>query len=379
MSHTAPTATTAADHAFRSRVLIGISLTTLLLSGLLGVSNVGRGAAVIYGAVQLGYAGLSGYVCWAAIKQRLPNWVVYLYALTLTGLVLSGTAISSIQAYNVVWALTLPTINYLLFGQRIALPLSLFAFATTLYTLSLKEFTFGTPPFNNLMLSYLLVWGISHSYEANRARNEQQLRRQALTDPLTGIGNRLAMQQTFAELQRAPASAGLALLLIDIDWFKQVNDSFGHEAGDTVLKTLSRRLTQQEPDSALFRIGGEEFCLFMYSDKPATVAARARQLCEVIRATPITTHTGPIPVTISIGVTLSPPEPTLSMLLRDADTQLYVAKGAGRDQISMLGLVETPNSQAAAHQGRRRAHRDQSVSGSSLDATATPARKAGTG
>jgi diguanylate cyclase (GGDEF)-like protein len=168
--------------------------------------------------------------------------------------------------------------------------------------------------------------------KANRLLQELASR-----DPLTEIYNRRYFQElATAELERARRSGRPAsLLLIDIDHFKRVNDSFGHGAGDEVLKGVTSSIGVLLRDSDLFaRIGGEELVVLM----PETGLEPARLVAERLRvAIGAASHPAPnstVTVTASIGlaVTASPPEP-LAALLERADRALYAAKAAGRNRV----------------------------------------------
>ena len=184
-------------------------------------------------------------------------------------------------------------------------------------------------------------------------RQLDALRRQAASDPLTGIANR---RYFFEEGQRQlencrrlgrPGSAAL----LDIDFFKQVNDLHGHAAGDHVLAEVARILSRKAAAAGHLaaRDGGEEFCLFLSDmDLPA-----AQAFCEELRQSieaMVIVHQGKlIKVTISAGV--CPIEPTMSFdtLLQQADAYLYDAKRQGRNcVISPLSARVRPAAIAAA-------------------------------
>lgn len=156
----------------------------------------------------------------------------------------------------------------------------------------------------------------------------------ARTDGLTGLANRTAF---FERAETAIAGVGPvpgALLFIDVDHFKRVNDSYGHQAGDAVLCALAAaiRASIRELDLAA-RIGGEEFAVFLTgADRDAALetAERIRQTApEVGRGLGI----AGLSVTLSIGVCLRQPGQTLSEMLLTADRNLYTAKGRGRDLV----------------------------------------------
>jgi diguanylate cyclase (GGDEF)-like protein len=167
---------------------------------------------------------------------------------------------------------------------------------------------------------------------------ERELLRDACTDALTGLDNRRAMQERGAlELKRASrAGASVALILCDIDHFKSINDRYGHEAGDAVLRSVARTLhaTLRATD-LLGRWGGEEFLAVLVD----TDAPRAADVAERMRASIAATPLDGIPerVTISIGVSTQQNFEVVAIaweaLLKEADAHLYEAKSAGRNRV----------------------------------------------
>ena len=163
----------------------------------------------------------------------------------------------------------------------------------------------------------------------------------ALFDPLTGAHNRryaLPRLETMLQDERR-TGAPMAMMVADLDHFKQINDSFGHTAGDHVLIELCKGFSAALGPRDLFaRIGGEEFLLALPDCQRTTASLRARAFCERVRTEPFALPgtEAPAHVTISIGVAVLDPaleqeaEP-ISSLLNRADRALYGAKTAGRD------------------------------------------------
>ncbi len=171
-----------------------------------------------------------------------------------------------------------------------------------------------------------------------RKQMEDDLRRLAWTDALTGLHNRrhffeLAEQET-ARSQRYGRS--LAVLMIDIDHFKAVNDTYGHQAGDAVLQKLSAVAGKVSRGSDIIRrIGGEEFALLLPETEAHQAAAAAERLRVALAETAVQAPGAPaLHVTVSIGVTtLMPADGTFDTILARADAALYAAKGSGRNRI----------------------------------------------
>ncbi len=171
------------------------------------------------------------------------------------------------------------------------------------------------------------------------AQANQQLLALVREDALTGIANRrYFFEQANTEMQRAFRSGSLSLLMIDLDHFKLVNDTWGHAVGDAVLKNFS--VVARGPlrvADLLARIGGEEFAVLL----PATSADGARVVAERIREVVISQFIeipeGQITYTVSIGVTeLNAVADSLSSFMKRADTALYRAKELGRNRIEVF-------------------------------------------
>jgi diguanylate cyclase (GGDEF)-like protein len=170
---------------------------------------------------------------------------------------------------------------------------------------------------------------------------ELELQRDARTDALTGLDNRRAIQERAPlELKRARrAGVPVSLLLCDIDHFKSINDRYGHEAGDAVLRSVAAtlRATVRETD-LLGRWGGEEFLAVLVDADAGRAADVAERMRANVAATPL--EGLPEPATISIGVStrphLEPVGDAWEALLKEADTHLYRAKSAGRNRVVTL-------------------------------------------
>lgn len=173
----------------------------------------------------------------------------------------------------------------------------------------------------------------------------ERLRRQAETDALTGLLNRRALEQFGEELSH-PDSAGMAagLILFDIDYFKRINDSHGHLAGDRVLQEVARRVQAMiRGDDILVRYGGEEFA-FLTQASPGRDALRAKaeKLRAELQARPIVTEDGvSLTVTCSFGVAeVLPGDGAWLRLFQAADAALYAAKGGGRNRVEVAEPIE---------------------------------------
>lgn len=183
------------------------------------------------------------------------------------------------------------------------------------------------------------VWTFHDISEERRL--EEELRELASTDYLTGALNRRAFELGFrSELERARRhKIALCLVMIDLDHFKRVNDTHGHQAGDIVLKETTSRIAYALRDSDIFgRLGGEEFGILL----PHTGLEHAVEVAERLRATiardPIDVGGVSLVATASLGVTGYRPETDdLTAMIKRADAALYAAKAGGRDRVVCQG------------------------------------------
>jgi len=191
---------------------------------------------------------------------------------------------------------------------------------------------------------------LARKHEADRRRHETRRNmRWAMTDPLTGLHNRRfalpRLSELVAEMQQRQQGE-IAVMLLDLDRFKQVNDIHGHPAGDAVLAEIAARLAAGLPEGALLaRIGGEEF-LVVLPDCPARSARRiADELRRAVMTAPVllprSCARAELGVTVSVGMALGRAGPHLppldaETLLASADRALLNAKSSGRNRITVI-------------------------------------------
>ena len=156
-------------------------------------------------------------------------------------------------------------------------------------------------------------------------------------DSLTQVWNKRYLLETLErELKRRERTKqDLTLMVLDLDYFKNVNDTYGHLVGDDLLRQTANRLrkTLREED-ILARFGGEEFCIVLTETSESQAKACARRCLEVIAETPFSTASGKIAATISIGIGVAKTTMTCDQLIKIADDNLYKAKQLGRNRIS---------------------------------------------
>jgi diguanylate cyclase (GGDEF)-like protein len=169
-----------------------------------------------------------------------------------------------------------------------------------------------------------------------QVRFEEEMFRAAVTDPLTGVPNRRAFEErAAAEVARAQRhGVPVAAVFVDIDHFKQINDTHGHAAGDAVLRDVAQRIAStRRADDVLCRYGGEEFVLLLGYAGLEQAAACGERIRSQVQARPVSVESREVPVTVSVGVSAYRAGDTVASLLGRADAALYRAKSAGRNRV----------------------------------------------
>ncbi len=171
----------------------------------------------------------------------------------------------------------------------------------------------------------------------------QSAKEESMRDGLTGVNNRRAFDRYIKDLvdQNIVRRAGFAVLLLDIDDFKRINDSYGHPVGDRVLLALANACRQMiRSDDFLARYGGEEFVLLLPGASRGNAVKKARHLCEAIAKTHYTLDDDnadrTLSITISIGVSAYVRGDSVEALLAKADKALYQAKADGKNRVEAL-------------------------------------------
>jgi diguanylate cyclase (GGDEF)-like protein len=169
-------------------------------------------------------------------------------------------------------------------------------------------------------------------------RLRENLRQQSIRDPLTGLYNRRFLEESLArEMARCKRKGVVfAVLMLDVDHFKSFNDTYGHEAGDVVLRSAAQAMQKNFREADIVcRFGGEEFVVVLPDTNPEGAAVSARHMLDIVRGLHVS-HNGKTmgSITISIGLAMYPLHgDSVKALIESADKALYEAKGAGRDRL----------------------------------------------
>ncbi|TMN72290.1 GGDEF domain-containing protein [Pseudoalteromonas sp. S1727] len=164
---------------------------------------------------------------------------------------------------------------------------------------------------------------------ADLKRTQQRLSKELTTDYLTKIANRRFFYQHMQQVQ----TQRFTLIIIDIDFFKSINDEFGHDVGDKVLTELAALYSKAFSQECVFaRLGGEEFAVFVPGDDQQFAIELSQQLLAIARTIELNKQRK---VTVSIGVSFKTANESLTEVVKRADQALYKAKNSGRDQYNL--------------------------------------------
>ncbi len=265
------------------------------------------------------------------LREGLPvNTLIKANMAGLVLIVLYGITTTQLKSGLIFTAFVLPAVFHVFLSLPLAaLASGLLGLCAALLIMYKSNWQASFVLFNFLAV-YLSIWAVSRVYEKARIEIYEQLKFNALHDALTGALNRQALIQDFALLARR--QDGYALML-DIDYFKRINDSYGHLAGDEVIRHLVSTAQQLHDKGLVYRIGGEEFLLLL----PDSSSAQGMALAERLRANveqAVCQYAGQdLPYTVSIGVAAWAVGEKLEQLLHDADDALYAAKRGGRNRV----------------------------------------------
>jgi len=274
---------------------------------------------------------LDGYV---VRKRRQPPIPYALLLVPITAAITLSLAIQGV--IGAFWCFPVVLFFFFVLPQRLALVCSgaLLVAATALvhhYLTMRITVRFAV----SLLLTIVMVNVIQNIIHGLQRR----LLEQAITDPLTGAFNRRHMSTRLREALEngKPRSTLSALLLIDVDHFKRINDEHGHDAGDAVLKGIvSVVRSRARKTDLLFRMGGEEFVLLLPDTTEKEAMTLADDIREAIAASPLLEgHT----VTVSIGVGPADPGDSVESWIKGTDAAMYEAKESGRNRVARRAVA----------------------------------------
>nr|WP_235937715.1 GGDEF domain-containing protein [Marinobacter caseinilyticus] len=241
-----------------------------------------------------------------------------------------------------VWIFIMPVLSYLLLGKiagfLLATPFMLAGSVFFYLHLDAIDSARVMIDLLNPLFCAVLVLAFMHLYETRRAEAQDKLVSLAETDALTGLANRSTFQATLARTvnESLRNKTPFALVLMDIDHFKKVNDSFGHDAGDRVLHHISRRLTERLRNTDFVgRLGGEEFGLILRDVENGGAYPLIEALRQRIESSELAYGAETVKLTASFGIAYWPKDADKqNELYQAADRRLYSGKRAGRNIVS---------------------------------------------
>ncbi len=217
---------------------------------------------------------------------------------------------------------------------------------------TLQELLYKTKQLGEANAQLLEEISVRKQTEADLLESREELKRLAQTDSLTGLYNRRHFNQVaVSQIDKAIRySRPLSIMMFDIDHFKQINDSFGHNTGDWVLKQIARTsLDIFRATDMLARYGGEEFIALLYETSAMEAANVAERLRSRIEKTNLQAQDGPVMVTASFGVSdclghtyAKPGEEVLEDFVSTADAALYLSKKTGRNRVTIFRPATRP-------------------------------------
>lgn len=299
------------------------------------------------GEPYIGWMDVAIVACIAATvilawRSRHLVWAAALLAVSANA---GCLATAFLQPQGLLWLYPTLVANYFLLPPSWAVAQS----ALTLAVVVTFQGVFESPMhLASFLASGTLVTVFSYIFASRSRAQHLDMKMLASHDALTGAGNRRAMEEELervvAARRREPRPVGLAML--DLDHFKRVNDTSGHDAGDRVLQTFAELVRANTRGSdRFFRYGGEEFVLLL----PGADAAELHRVSDKLRATVAAgLRHGGSPITVSIGAAVLGPDETSHHWLERADAAMYRAKQGGRNRVEMAAADEPANADDGA-------------------------------
>lgn len=266
---------------------------------------------------------------------KITAWFL---VISLIAVLLSFIHLAEGGNYSLMWVTIMPPLVFFLLGPRVGAWVSAILFTYIIGYLYLMLPTFEPAAFSlgallNVIEVLVALWFIFRHYERSRASAFDELERLSNTDKLTGLYNRLRLDELLSEQLALSQRSGTAftLVLCDIDHFKKINDDHGHLVGDEVLVELAKLLqTHTRATDYVGRWGGEEFLIIC----PATTAEGAQKLIESLRAAVAQLNFNhDLTLTMSFGIAAARPQGSIVTILKTADNALYEAKRRGRNRV----------------------------------------------
>lgn len=334
-----PAATGLVENDQRALMRI-VFLSTSITLGVFAVLQLLSGQYLL-GAFELVSSAVLLWCSWRILSAKRPVRWIYCYLLPMYCFLIYIILIPDASQTAFVWIYLVPVLSYLLLGRVAGLVLALpFISAATLAYLYRFGFPADAPGWidlGNPMLCGLLILLFVHLYESRRAAAQRALEHMAEMDALTGVANRGSFQRALERSidEAARSNAGLVLVMMDVDFFKQVNDRWGHDVGDAALQHLCACIALRlRRTDTLGRLGGEEFGILLRNTDAQAGLELVEKLRQQIVSTPLEHADQQIHLSATFGLAQMGVDGASAFeLYRCADRRLYRGKASGRNQL----------------------------------------------
>jgi diguanylate cyclase (GGDEF)-like protein len=283
-------------------------------------------------AIVGGLALLATAIAVQTRRRKVAPPILMLIACMLANIVVF-LAIVHLKVTGIFWVYPVLIFNYSLVGTRVAVWVNIILCALVLHCVS--SWDAASPQLPRIVATMVVTAFFSHIFSSNIDRQKQALKEVATIDPLTGVRNRRELQSDLlmACNQHIRSGAPVTLLVIDIDFFKEINDTYGHSKGDDALIEIAKQMGKRlRATDILFRYGGEEFLVLA----SGVSADGGRILAEELRGAIQNARLGELPmISISVGVAEYTLPESIDEWLHRADEALYRAKANGRNRVEL--------------------------------------------
>jgi len=320
--------------------LYGLSKLAWILAGIFAIINLAR-QYYVFAGLEIIFS-ITIFLIYLKIKSSkdILFWA-FLFSLLVSLTFLTAMCFSRVDITAYGWLFVFPVLYYLLLGSQYGRVLTALILLLTALIYSLRFWGeaafFNIGKLLNFTSPFLVVWLFTHIFERSRELAQSDLFRMASHDPLTGLLNRVQLESIYMrECMMAKRRGGaLSLVIIDLDFFKKINDQHGHQVGDQVLSTFAQLLNDNvRRNDYAFRVGGEEFCLILPGATAETAEGIATKILTNTNKARLNVSNLNLELSFSAGVaSLDNDGDLLKQLYRKADERLYQAKRNGRNQI----------------------------------------------
>lgn len=326
------------DLGYRHQVLRLLLMASIVISAGLGYAN--WHVSPVLSVLELGFSAYTVVLFLLSRPERLQFRISLFFLLVMFSLLLFALAFPGEHKTAVVWILGIPVLSHFLLGRWYGLWISLVFILLSAFIVIARSLLLGEAAniflHMNELLAALVILATSHVYEISHVQAHNKLLHLATTDNLTSLANRARFLDVF-ERERNHAERNktqFSMLLIDLDDFKLVNDNFGHDVGDDVLRYVAASIKHRIRKTDLAcRIGGEEFGILLPGANLQRAIGVAEDIRKAIADVPYAKGETVIPLSVSTGVAEYGEDGVdLETLYSAADGFMYKAKAAGRNK-----------------------------------------------